>query len=85
MTTKQQQQQHVSRFLEAPFVRMLAHVIGELKNWGNLWYLLKLFVCNLYNLYARLVGGKGCIQFKGNHCYVMYFLEKNLPQISPIF
>ena len=29
MTTKKQ---HVSQFLEAPFVRMHSHVIGELKN-----------------------------------------------------
>ena len=29
---QQQQQQHESRFLEAPFVRMLSHAYGELKN-----------------------------------------------------
>ena len=30
--TQLQQQQHESRFLEALFVRMLAHAISELKN-----------------------------------------------------
>ena len=53
MTTKQQQQQHVSRFLEAPFVLMLRIKSASLKKYIQSDFFINL-PCTIYELFLTV-------------------------------